>query len=68
MAQTYDKNGKWSKTTTFTTPSGWHISTSLSHTKGETDVKKSQDFTKLDELPEEIQQGIMDGTLSIKLK
>ena len=29
---------------------------------------KSQDFTKLDELPEEIQQGIMDGTLSIELK
>ena len=68
MSKTYNENAKWTKSTTFTTPTGWHITTKLSHTKGETVVAKSQDFTKLDELPEEIQQGIMDGTLSIELK
>ena len=61
-------NNKWSKSSTFVTPSGWLITTDLSHTKGESTVLKSKDFTKLDELPDEIQQGLTDGKLTIVTK
>ena len=61
-------NNKWSKSSTFVTPSGWLITTDLSHIKGESTVRKSQDFTKLDESPETIQQGLTDGKLTLVTK
>jgi len=59
--------GKWSKTTTFTTPTGWFITTNFSLKEGEKTVTKKVDFTELNELPDEIQEGIKSGELTIKL-
>ena len=64
----YDENGKWTNSTTFTTPTGWMIVTKLSKTKDSNQIVKSQDFTKLSELPEEIQKGLQNGELTLVLK
>ena len=66
MKLSYDSNDKWSNSTSFTTPTGWHIVTTLSKHKDSNVIKKSVDFNKLEDLPEEIQQGLKDGTLTIQ--
>tara|TARA_R100000655_G_scaffold104028_2_gene150857 strand:- start:1824 stop:2027 length:204 start_codon:yes stop_codon:yes gene_type:complete len=55
------------KTTTFTSPNGWYIVTSLKLKEGDTKIKKSTDFTNLNELPDDIRQLITDGKLTIEV-
>jgi|TARA_R100001594_G_scaffold146192_1_gene197302 hypothetical protein len=66
MKISYDENNQWSKSTSFTTPTGWHIVTTYRHQKDSEVVKKSVDFNKLEELPEEIQQGLKNGSLKLE--
>ena len=53
------------KTSSFTSPTGWHIITSLKLKEGDDTIRKSVDFTNLNELPDDIRQAIVDGKLSI---
>lgn len=51
---------------TFVSPTGWFITTSLSLRKGEKVIKKSVDFTNLNDLPADIKKGIESGELTIQ--
>ena len=53
------------KTTSFTSPTGWHIITSLKLKEGDDTIRKSIDFTNLNELPDDVRQLIIDGKLTI---
>tara|TARA_R110002074_G_C12054666_1_gene620196 strand:+ start:235 stop:435 length:201 start_codon:yes stop_codon:yes gene_type:complete len=53
------------KASSYTSANGWHIITTLSLKAGDTQIKKSIDFTNLNDLPDDVRKAILDGTLSI---
>ena len=64
MAQSTIK--PFEKLITFLSPTGWFIETKLSLKTGESVVSKTLEFTNLNDLPQDVQDGLKSGELTIK--